>query len=80
MLRIQVGEVDNPLMMKHAVAQVANCRPPCVEFGQVTLLARRMRHRVAGEKKSESRAGLMLVEKTGPETEVQFGDHPACRH
>ena len=79
-LRIEVGEVDDALVMKDAVAKIADAFPAGVEFDHVALGAGSVRESLLGQIVSEAATGVDLVKKSGPETEAQFGDHPARCH
>ena len=79
-LGIEVGEVDDAFVVKDAVAKIADAFPAGIEFDHVALGAGSAGEGLFGQIVAEAAPGVDLVKKSGPETEAQFGDHPAGRH
>ena len=76
-MRVEVGPVDDALVMEDAVAQVADAFPAGVHFFHVPLRTRGVGEGLAREEVAQAGPAVGLVEEAGPKTKLQLGHHAA---
>ena len=78
-LGIKIGPVDDALVMKDTVAQVADAFPAGVEFPHIALRARSVGECLARERVAKTGASVGFIEEAGPKSELEFGHHASRR-
>lgn len=75
MLPVEIGPVNDALMMEHSVTKFANFGQPSIQRFHVLLTTGRIRKGPVSQCVSDPRPGVNPIEKTRPKAKMQFRHH-----